>query len=177
MRRIVAGAALTVTALAGLGLAASAASASSAVAAGKPVAACHNADVKITLTNAPGEVGMMKTGWILRATNISHHTCSINGYAGLTLQNAKHQAIHTEEQKGSTYFVSDPGAHRLVLRPGGSAVADLAYAHIRQQGTEHPSYLKISLPGEKAGQTVHLTDPWVYRGRVAVTAFASHLTF
>lgn len=174
MRRIVAGAALTVTALAGLGLTASAASASPAA---KPVARCHNADVKITLTPAPGEVGMMKTGWILRARNTSHHACYVDGYANLVLQNAKHKAIHTEEQKGSTWFVKDPGAHRIVLRPGGSVVADLAYAHIRQQGTEHPSYLRIALPGEKAGQTVPLTDPWVFRGQVSVTAFAGHLTF
>lgn len=173
MRRIVAGAALTLTALAGLGAAATAASASEAAA--KPVPRCHNADVKITLTPALGQVGMMKTGWVLGAANITHRTCYVDGYANLTLQNSKHKAIHTEERRGSTWFMQDPGAHRIVIRPGHVAVADLAYAHIRQQGTEHPTYIKITLPGEKSGQTVRLTDPWVFRGQVDVTAFAYHL--
>ena len=173
MRKFLATTLLTTTAVAGMGLAASAAQA----AAPKPVARCHNGDVKVTLTPAAHEVGMMKVGWVLKATNVSRHTCSVTGYANLALQNARHQAVHTNEHRGSTWFVQDPGAHKVVLRPGKSAVADLEYAHIRQQGTVHADFLKVQLPGEKGSQTVRLTDPWVFQGSVFVTAFAGHITF
>jgi hypothetical protein len=85
--------------------------------------------------------------------------------------------VRTEEHRGSTYFVTDPGAHKIVLRPGRKAVADLQWDHIRQTGTVHATYLAVGLPGVKGHQTVRLGDPYVYQGRLFVTAFASHLRF
>ena len=120
---------------------------------------------------------MNHTGWVLSLTNTSHHTCYVNGYAKLTLENSKHKAIQTSTHEGSTYFVQDPGAHKVALKPGKKAVADLEYSHIRQQGTEYATYVSVTLPGEKGRQTVRLIDRYVFLGHLNVTAFASSIQF
>lgn len=138
---------------------------------------CHTADLKIRLKPAAGEVGMMHVGDVLSATNRSHHTCYVDGYAALRLRSAHGTAVHTETQRGSTYFVHDPGPHKVVLKPGRAAVADLEYSHIRQSDTEYAKYLRVTPPGETHYATVALPDRYVWRGRLTVTAFAAHLAF
>ncbi len=166
---VVAAAALTATGVTATGIGTAAGAATTP--------RCHAADLAISLKPAPGEVGMMHIGDIVSATNRSRHACYVDGYAALRLLNAHHTAIHTDTHHGSTYFVPDPGAHKVLLKAGKTAVADLEYSHIRQSDTEHAKYVRVTPPGEARGTTVTLPDPYVWRGRLTVTAFAAHLAF
>jgi Protein of unknown function (DUF4232) len=170
MRKKLAGAAVAVAAVAMTGVGVGTAQASA-------IPRCHTANLKVGLKEAKGEVGMMHVGWILSLKNASRHTCSVTGHPKLALENGRHKPVHSVEYKGTTYFVGDPGAHRIVLRPGKTAVADLVYNHIRQQGTVYATYLKVTPPGESAHREVALIDRYVYAGELTVTAFATSLPF
>jgi hypothetical protein len=62
---------------------------------------------------------------VLRVVNTGKTTCTLRGYAGLALEGARHEAVHTSVRHGSTYFAKNPGVHTVTLKGGASAWADL----------------------------------------------------
>jgi Protein of unknown function (DUF4232) len=119
-------------------------------------------------------------GMILTLTNISQtQSCSLYGYPGLALENAKHKLLRSHTFWGSTAFNTDPGRHVIVLSPGETASANVAYL---QTGTDvvNATYLVVTPPNDYkhlllgfrmgAGQLIHA-------GNLHVTAMARHTRF
>ncbi|MFF7726951.1 DUF4232 domain-containing protein [Streptomyces sp. NPDC008001] len=133
---------------------------------------CDVSGLRATLNDKGGhQVGMSHEGTVLVLTNTSARTCALRGYPGLQLEDAHHKAVATNTKWGSTYFIPDPGKSTLLLRPGGSAEAALAWAHADAPRMVQAGYLQVTPPASRG----HLTIPFdktVTNGDLSVTAFA-----
>ncbi|GGY10898.1 DUF4232 domain-containing protein [Streptomyces hiroshimensis] len=148
--------------------------ASAAPAAGR-TPTCDVSGLRASLTDKGGhQNGMSHEGTVLVLTNTSGRTCALYGYPGLQLEDARHQAVGTSTSWGSTYFIPDPGRSTLVLKPGGSAEAALAWAHADAPRMVQAGYLRITPPASRD----HLTIPFektVTNGHLSVTAFTDSI--
>ncbi|MFH8409037.1 DUF4232 domain-containing protein [Streptomyces sp. NPDC018019] len=161
-------AAVALTAGAGAGVA-------SAAGAGPAGAGeCQPGTLKATTTDAGGsQAGMNHAGTYLRVQNTGGTTCAISGYPGLALEGAGHTALKTEVRHGDTYFAKDPGVHRVTLKPGRSAYADLVWTHTGAD-TAPAKFLQISPTGSNAHNVVPF-DQEVDNGTLSVTAWSAKL--
>jgi hypothetical protein len=117
-------------------------------------------------------------GFILTVTNISNDSCSVDGYAGLRLENAAHHLVHSVTHRGGTYFASDPGARLIVLSPGETASA--AFGAGTGGSTDAvATYLLVAPPGTSRYLTVRIPGAPVriYFGKLFVTAMARHTPY
>ncbi|ARZ66226.1 hypothetical protein SMD11_0560 [Streptomyces albireticuli] len=133
---------------------------------------CHVSGLRASLSDKGGhQNGMSHEGTVLALTNTSGRTCALRGYPGLQLEDTRHKAVDTITSWGSTYFVPDPGKRTLVLKPGGSAEAALAWAHADAPRMVQAGYLRVTPPASRD----HLTIPFektVTNGQLSVTALA-----
>lgn len=163
--------AVTVAAAVALAAGAGAGTASAAASAG-PGAACAPGTLKVTTTSAgSSQIGMNHQGTYLKVTNTGGSTCAIDGYPGLALEGAGHTALKTTPHHGDTYFAKDPGAHRITLKPGGSAFADLVWTHAGPSSAQ-AEYLQVSPTGGNAHSVVAF-DNAVDGGKLSVTAWSA----
>jgi hypothetical protein len=166
------------TRAAGTGAAGTGAAGTGAAAAGTTVTRCLRHELSAGLHGS--QAGLGNRGMILTLTNISGRSCSLDGYPGLGLENAAHQALRSHTWWGSTYFSPDPGRHFLVLSPGETVSAGVAYG--AGDGQPHPvraTYLEVTPPNAYLHLTIRLPGGPVsiYRGRLCVTAVARHTPF
>jgi Domain of unknown function (DUF4232) len=147
-------------------------------AAGPTVTRCLRHELSAGLHGS--QAGLGNRGMLLTLTNVSGRSCSLDGYPGLGLQNAAHQVLRSHTSWGSTYFSPDPGRHFLVLSPGETVSASLAYgAGDGQPHPVHATYLEVTPPNAYLHLTVRLPGgpASIYRGRLFVTAVARHTPF
>ncbi|MFI0262588.1 DUF4232 domain-containing protein [Streptomyces sp. NPDC017056] len=151
------------------------AGAASAAGTGQAGAApCQPGTLKVTTTDAGGsQAGMNHAGTYLRVVNTGTSTCSFSGYPGLALEGAGHTALKTRVRQGDTYFAKDPGVHRVTLKPGKSAYADLVWTHTGA-GTAHAKYLQVSPTGSNSHSVIPF-DQEVDNGTLSVTAWSPKL--
>src|SRR5206468_199466 len=98
--------------------------------------------------------GMSHEGTVLMLTNTSARTCALRGYPGLQLEDAQHRAVTTHTTWGSTYFIPDPGKKTLLIRPGGTAEAALAWAHADAPLMVQAGYLRVTPPASHGFLTI-----------------------
>jgi hypothetical protein len=135
------------------------------------VSPCAMGTLKATLdTGGTSQAGMNHLGTFLRVWNTGRQACSLSGYAGLALEGTGHTAIKTTAKHGSTYFATDPGTHPVILKPGGSAWADLVWSHTGAS-MAHAKYLQISPTGSNSHSTVAF-DQSVDNSTLSLTAWA-----
>ena len=126
------------------------------------------------------QAGLANRGFILTLTNTGSTSCSLYGYPGLGLESARHKALPSHTFWGSTYFDRDPGRSLIVLSPGETASADVAYG---ADGTAAHSvtatYLEVTPPNAYLHLTVRIPGAPVviYRGNLHVTAVARHTPY
>jgi hypothetical protein len=126
------------------------------------------------------QTGLSNRGFILTLTNTSNNSCSVDGYAGLKLKNAAHHLLHSSTHRGSTYFATDPGPHRIVLSPGETASADFAFGAGTGGSTDSvATYLLVAPPGTSRYLTVRIPGAPVRinLGNMSVTAMARHTPY
>jgi hypothetical protein len=126
------------------------------------------------------QAGLGNRGFILTLTNTGNSSCALYGYPGLGLENASHRVLPSHTRWGSTYFDTDPGRSLIVLSPGETASADVAYF----SGTGGPTdsvatYLEVTPPNAYLHLTVRIPGAPVRidRGRLSVTAMARHTPY
>lgn len=123
------------------------------------------------------QTGLANRGFILTLTNAGSMSCSLRGYPGLGLENARHQALPSHTFRDSTYFDPDPGRSPIVLAPGETVSADLAYA---ADGTAAESvtatYLEVTAPGAYLHRTgrIPVALAVIYHGNLHVTVLMRH---
>jgi len=122
------------------------------------------------------QVGLSNRGFILTLTNIGSQACSVDGYAGLGIEDAGHHVLPSHTHHGGTYFDRDPGPSRIVLSPGETASADFAFG---TGAGNQASFLVVTPPND----ALHLTVPipggpiQIAGGRLFVTAMARHTPY
>ncbi|MGK5728877.1 DUF4232 domain-containing protein [Streptomyces sp. URMC 124] len=175
LRRSAATAVAIAATAAAVTVAGGAATASAAPAAAR-TPTCDVSGLRASLDDKGGhQNGMSHVGTVLVLTNTSGRACALRGYPGLQLEDAHHKAVDTTTSWGSTYFIPDPGKSTLLLQPGGSAEAALAWAHADAPRMVQAGYLRITPPASRD----HLTIPFeqmVTNGQLSVTAFARSIT-
>lgn len=126
------------------------------------------------------QAGLGNRGFILTLTDVSGSSCRLAGYPGLGLRDAAGRALRGITRPGPTYFDPDPGRKVIVLSPGETVSADVAFGVAGSPGNSVlASYLEITPPG--GHRSFVLRIPYgaalVYRGRVDVTALARHTPY
>jgi Protein of unknown function (DUF4232) len=126
------------------------------------------------------QAGLGNRGFILTLTNTGSTSCSLSGYPGLGLQNARHRTLPSQTFRGSTYFDLDPGRSLIVLSPGETVSADLAYAADGMAADSvTATYLEVTPPNAHLHLTVRIPGAPVviYHGNLYVTAVARHTPY
>jgi len=150
----------------------------SAADAAASVPRCYPQDLSAALHGleiAPG----YRLGYILTLTNNGQRSCALYGYPGLGLQDQNHHAVPSHTFGGGTWFDRDPGRQLIVLSPGETASASVAWASGALRGDAvFAAYLVVTPPNDYG----HLVTPFlrgleipVYRGDLYVTAMARHI--
>jgi hypothetical protein len=126
------------------------------------------------------QAGLGNRGFILTLTNTGSTSCSLSGYPGLGLDNARHKALPSHTFRGSTYFDPDPGRSLIVLSPGETVSADVAYAADGMAADSvTASYLEVTPPNAYLHLTVRIpgAPTVIYHGNLYVTAVARHTPY
>lgn len=143
----------------------------SAAAPSAAVAACTTPDLRVTVALSLRSDDKHHAGVTLQLTNISRHTCALDGYPGLRLLNSRHQVLHTVTHSGSTWYADDPGRKPVDLAPGQAAQAGLGWTHTGSSAVS-ASYLEVTPPDS----ATHLTISFRQRvdgGDLDVTALVA----
>jgi Domain of unknown function (DUF4232) len=120
------------------------------------------------------QVGGGQYGITLKLANTGTTSCSLYGYPGLGLEDGSHRVMPSQTHWGETYFAHDPGPSLIILSPGQSATASVAFAG----GWPHQGwadFLEVTPPNEYD----HAVLPLSYGtggagGDVHATAMARH---
>lgn len=160
------------------GGAALAATSSPTAAAVRSAPQCEPQDLSASLHGlqiAPGYRG----GVILTLTNTGQRSCSLDGYPGLGLQDRTHHTVASRTFWRTTWFDPDPGRQLIVLSPGETASANLAWTSgALRGGAVFAAYLVVTPPDDHSHLVTPLSRPVVeipvYRGDLYVTALARH---
>jgi Protein of unknown function (DUF4232) len=114
-------------------------------------------------------------GFILTLTNTSGTACYLYGYPGLGLEDANHHVLPSDTHWGSTYFAKDPGRHKVVLSPGETASASVAFVYT---GTNkaHATYLEVTPPNAYDHASIEIPNNvgQISTHDLYVTAMARH---
>ena len=127
------------------------------------------------------QAGLGNRGFILTLANTGSTSCSLSGYPGLGLEDARHQALPSHTFRGSTYFDPNPGRSLIVLSPGETVSADLAYAAADGLAarTVTATYLEVTPPNAYLQLTVRIPGAPVFidHGNLHVTSVARHTPY
>jgi len=140
---------------------------------------CYTRDLVAGLHGS--QIGLGNHGFVLTLTNTGSQSCSLYGYPGLGLENASHKLLTSHAFWGSTYFDRDPGRTLIVLSPGETASADLAFSY----GSGLPAdsvtatYLEVTPPNAYRHITLRIPGApvLIYYGNLQVTAVARHTPY
>lgn len=147
-----------------------------AVASGVP--RCHVGSLAAGLHGS--QAGLGNRGFILTLTNTGNSSCTLDGYPGLGLEDSSHHVLPSHTHWGGTYFDSDPGPAVIVLSPGETASADLAYGAGNGTSSDSvASYLQVTPPNAFSYLTVAIPGAPVriFDGNLFVTAMARHTAY
>ncbi|MER6076501.1 DUF4232 domain-containing protein [Streptomyces sp. NPDC001817] len=167
---VVAAAGVVAAVLVGTALAGTAA-ADTAHVHGAAVPACRTADLTASLHGS--QAGAGNFGKTLVLANASHRTCTVTGYPGLGLENARHKTQRIKVVWGATYFQHDPGRHTVTLKPGQAATAVLAWNAPQGRTSLTPAYLQVTPPNQRTDLTIPFAPGAIDAGTLHVTALAA----
>jgi Protein of unknown function (DUF4232) len=172
--------AATALAAGGGGMVALAGNAAAAATAAAPAPRCQENSLATGLYGyeTGNYDGNGQGGFILTLTNIGGGTCSVKGYPGLGLQNARHDVVRSRTHWGSTYFAADPGRHLIALSPGETASASIGFVYGGRRKAD-ASYLEVTPPNGYDHAVIVIPDGVgkISNGNLYVTAMARHTPF
>jgi hypothetical protein len=126
------------------------------------------------------QAGLGNRGFLVTLTNVSGASCRLGGYPGLELRDAAWRPLVTREMRGPTYFGPDPGRKLIVLSPGETVSADIAFGVAGQPSNSVlATYLDVTPPGRHRHFVLRIPygAALVYRGQLDVTALARHTPY
>jgi hypothetical protein len=123
--------------------------------------------------------GQGQGGFILTLTNTGGGACSLYGYPGLGLQNARHHVVRSRTHWGPTYFAVDPGRHLIVLSPGETASASIGFVYAGYRKAAQATYLEVTPPNAYYHAVITIPDGIgkISTADLYVTAMARHTPY
>ena len=126
------------------------------------------------------QIEMGSRGFLLTLTNISNHSCTLYGYPGLQLLNAKLQPLPTMTLWGMTYFDRNQVKSLIMLSPGETASADISFGvYGTPSNSVLATYMEVTPPN--CYNHFILKIPYgpvlVYLHQVQVTPMARHTPY
>jgi|SRR5690349_3697151 len=123
--------------------------------------------------------GQGQGGFILTLTNTGGGACSLKGYPGLGLENARHHTVRSRTHWGPTYFAPDPGRHLIVLSPGETASASIGFVYAGNRKAAHATYLEVTPPNAYQHAVITIPDGIgkISTADLYVTAMARHTPY
>ncbi len=133
---------------------------------------CHTPDLRVYLGRVGAAAGTYAGDLAFR--NRSGHTCFVFGHPGLGLEDAHHRPLRSRVTWGSTVARRDPGPHRVLLRPGRAAFANLSGSdvQVRNERCVQPTWLAVTPPDEFSHRHVPFKAPVCNHGHLTVTALS-----
>jgi hypothetical protein len=140
--------------------------------AATPVPRCHTADLRVYLSRFGVATGTVIGDVAFR--NRSGHACFVFGYAGFGLEDAHHRVTPSRVTWGSTSARHDPGRHRVVLRPGRAAFANLQYGDVPfgNERCRPSTWLEVTPPDERRYRLIPFGAPVCDHGHLTATALS-----
>lgn len=137
-----------------------------------PVPRCHTAGLLVSLTRGGGAAGSIERDVVFR--NRSGHACFVDGYAGFGLEDAHHRVRPSRVTWGSTFARRDPRPHRVLLRPGGAAFANLAWhdVPVRDERCGPSAWLEVTPPDARRHRLVRFGGIVCDHGHLTATALS-----
>lgn len=89
----------------------------------------------------------------LQATNVSAKACVLNGYPDVAFGDQNGHTIEVDEERGSSFMASDPGASPVMLAPGASARAGIGWDANSTQGQLVARSLHVAIRAGESRQT------------------------
>lgn len=139
---------------------------------------CQLSQLAISLRG--GQVGAGNQGTNVVFTNRSASACTLYGYPGYGLLDAKRYEQTSTVLRGSTYFQRDPGKKTITLQPGKSAYASLAWSVIAGLGepTDGPcepksAWLEVTPPNAYRHAVLRFNQTVCSHGKLTTTAVAA----
>lgn len=135
----------------------------------QPADACTAADVQVTADRGDAATGHRALG--IHLTNTSGSACVLDGYADAVFDDAEGDAMDVLVTRGGSFMTQDPGARRVPLRPGASAVAELGWNAQSAAGEQRAGTLFVSVFPGAARQPIPVDLDIKDGGAVALTAW------
>jgi hypothetical protein len=131
--------------------------------------ACASDDLALTVDAGDAATGHRALG--IRVENRSTRACTLEGYADVVFDDQEGDAMDVLVTHGGSFMTTDPGAERVRLAPGRSAVAQLGWNSQSAAGEQRAGKLFVSAyPG--AARLPAVVDLDVTSGgAVALTAW------
>jgi Protein of unknown function (DUF4232) len=138
---------------------------------------CYTQNLSADLRGAEFGPGN-EVGFILTLTNEGQRSCSLDGYPGLGLEDFGHHTLPSHTFWGSTFFDRDPGRQLIILSPGETASASVAFVSGATKHAVQASYLVVTPPNAYDHLVIgpfsrSMAVP-IFRGNLYVTATARH---
>jgi uncharacterized protein DUF4232 len=133
---------------------------------------CHTQDLRVYTVRIGGAAGTLAGDLAFR--NRSGHACFVFGYPGLGLEDSLHRLLPSRVTWGSTPARRDPGRHRVFLRPGRAAFANLSWSDVpvRSERCVQPMWLEVTPPDEFTHRLVPFKAPVCNHGHLTATALS-----
>jgi hypothetical protein len=151
----------------------SSSSSSSTTAAGPP--RCHTSGLSAALGQSQGAAGHLVVE--IRLTNTGAATCRVQGYLGFGLEGAGGATLPSTVVRGATFFGPDPGSKPVLLAPGKTAVATLAWSDVPTDADKGGppcaagvTALLVTPPDETTSLSVAFTGGVCNNGRLDTSA-------
>ena len=139
---------------------------------------CYVGDLAAGVHGFQMEMGTR--GFILTLTNTSNHSCTLYGYPGLQLLNARLQPLPTKTLWGMTNFDRNQVKSLIVLSPGETASADISFGvYGTPSNSVLATYMEVTPPSCYRHFIVKIPygPVLVYLHQVQVTPMAYHTPY
>lgn len=138
---------------------------------------CQGSDLALSFVRNFG-VALGNRHGSLVVRNRSHRACTVRGYPGLRLMDARRKPQPTRVERGPTYFEPDRGPQVVLLAPEARAVADVAWSieprpnEPQREACELISaWIDATVPGQRKSWTLRFDESACDHGQLFATAF------
>jgi hypothetical protein len=122
------------------------------------VGRCLTSELTVKPGQENGAAGSI--GQTVHFTNVSHATCTLEGYPGMLMLNAAGKPLATEVHRGASVTVAPLPVRLVILEPGHEASFNLGYADATGYGNEKcptSARVEVTPPNDYS----HLTIAWM----------------
>jgi Protein of unknown function (DUF4232) len=122
---------------------------------------CYTSQLSMSAVNSSGGVGHI--GVMFRFRNKSSSTCTLNGYPGAQLLDAKQHKMPTHVSRGQGYLFGNQKKQLVTLHSGGYGYFGLEWSHVPTGNQPCPfaHYVKVTPPNDFSSIQIKLGSTYL----------------